>query len=363
MKRMIISIGFTSALILTLSACGSLPFDLGLNAKARIETTQAALPTNTPAPTKTPAPTSTPLPTETPLPTDTPEPTFTPTPVDQFSFALASDIHKCAGAGEYNTSQYFRGAAEQIAALGGGAFLISPGDSDALEDIRWTIDQVLGKEMIWFPVIGNHEALDPAKLEKITSYFPDTNGIEPPNILRNGPPSCPQTTYSFDYVNAHFAVINLYCDKSGDAALDGDVSDTIYNWLVDDLNASDKDIIFVIGHEPLFPMPDVENGRVRHIDDSLNKYPANRDRFLKLLKDGGVTAYINGHTHNFSVTDMGGVWQVDPGQARGLCDPGARSTIMMVHIYGDVVVYEAYRDDANGGPYSLAATGALTRPK
>jgi predicted phosphodiesterase len=348
------------ALIVTLTACTSI---LGVPTNVLPEITEIASSTLAPVATETPSPTSTLAPSETPLPTDTPEPTFTPTAVDQFSFALVSDIHKCAGPGEYDTPQYFRGAAEQIAALGVGAFIISPGDSDALDNIRWTIDQYIGKETIWFPVIGNHEALDPAKLERIRSYPPDSNGIEPPNIVRSGPPSCPQTTYSFDYINAHFVVLNLYCDKTGDAVLDGDVGDTTYNWLVDDLNATDKEIIFVIGHEPLNPQPDMENGRLRHIDDSLNKYPANRDRFLKLLKDGGVTAYINGHTHNFSVTDVGGVWQVDPGQARGLCDPGTRSTLLMVHVYGDVVIYEAYRDDANGGPYGLATTGVLSHPK
>ncbi|NPV85299.1 MAG: hypothetical protein HPY45_04750 [Anaerolineae bacterium] len=360
MKRIMIFLAGMAVIILLLTRCGVMRISFGAVEETQPPTAAALLSSETPLPTYTPSPTSTPLPTETPLPTSTPQPTITPTPEIQFAFAVASDIHKFAGAGEYDTPQYFRGTLEKIASLGAGAFMVSPGDSDAMGGVRWSIDQYIGADYPWFPVIGNHEALDPDKMEWIRAFNPDTNGIEPPNIVRYGPPSCPQTNYAFDYLNAHFVVLNLYCDKNGDNTLDGDVSDTVYNWLVDDLNATDKKLIFVFGHEPLEPQPDSDNGRIRHADDSLNKYPQNRDRLWKLLLDAHVVAYIHGHTHNFSVTNLGGVWQFDAGHGRRMGDPGARSTFTLFHIHGDTVVYETYRDDGKAGEYTLYKAGSLT---
>ena len=121
-----------------------------------------------------------------------------------------------------------------------------------------------------------------------------------------------------------------------------------------------KTHIFVFGHEPAYPQPDADNGRTRHVGDSLDQYPTHRDRFWTLLQDHDVVAYVCGHTHNFSVVNVAGVWQVDVGHARGLGDTGARSTFLLMHIDGDLVLFDAYRDDANGGPYTLAHQGVLS---
>jgi len=176
-----------------------------------------------------------------------------------------------------------------------------------------------------------------------------------------GPPGCPETTYSFDYQNAHFVVLNEYCDAGGDTATSGDVPDHLYNWLAADLSATDKTHIFVFGHEPAYPQPDADNGRIRHLGDSLDQYPAHRDRFWNLLRDERVVAYICGHTHNYSAAQIDGVWQLDAGHARGRGDTGARSTFILVDVDPSGVTFRAYRDDANGGPYTLAHTGTLRR--
>ncbi len=73
-----------------------------------------------------------------------------------------------------------------------------------------------------------------------------------------------------------------------------------------------------------------------------------------------VLAYLTGHTHNYSIVDITGVWQVDAGHVRGLGDTGARSTFIMININNDVVSYDTYRDDAAGGDYTLMHTGYLT---
>lgn len=269
----------------------------------------------------------------------------------QFTFAATADIREFAGPGQYDTPQYFRGACEAIAALGGSAFMVSPGDIDPPTGVNWTITQTLETTYTWYPVVGNHELEKGAYMIWLRSY--DYGAVNP------GPSGCPETTYSFDYQNAHFVMLNEYCDASGDTATEGDVSDHLYYWLAADLSATDKAHVFVFGHEPAYPQPDADNGRLRHEYDSLNLYPLRRDRFWNLLRERNVTAYVCGHTHNYSAVRIDGVWQLDVGHARGLGDVGAQSTFVLIQVNGDIVTFEAYRDDANGGTYTLAHIGVL----
>jgi len=277
-----------------------------------------------------------------------------------FTFAVAADMRLYAGPGLYDTPQHFRGVCEAIHSLVGSAFLVSPGDIDPPAAVEWTIQRYLGSQMLWYPVVGNHEAETPEDMEWLRAYDYDANGDLPPNIVRTGPPGCPETTYSFDYSNAHFVVLNLYCSAAGDSGAVGEVGDALYEWLSDDLTATDRTHIFVFGHEPAYPQPDADNGRLRHLGESLDRNPAGRDRFWRLLQDNGVVAYICGHTHNYSAVQIEGIWQLDAGHARGIGDTGARSTFIMVHVDGDIVRFETYRDDSQGGPYTLADSGILT---
>jgi len=280
---------------------------------------------------------------------------------DGFTFAIAADMRSYAGPGIYNTSQYFQGACETLAALGKGDFMVSPGDLDPPSGALWTITKTLGSTYTWYPVVGNHdlpgagnEAHPGANLEWLNAY--DYGTVNP------GPSGCPTTTYSFDHENAHFVMLNVYCDSAGDHATTGDVPDHLYNWLADDLNSTTKSVIFVFGHEPAYPHPDADNGRERHFGDSLDQYPAHRDRFWELLRDHGVVAYICGHTHNYSLVQIDDVWQLDAGHARGKGDTGARSTFVVIHVNGGRVTFATYRDDANGGTYIQRYGGVLYAP-
>ena len=263
-----------------------------------------------------------------------------------FTFAVTADIRYFAGP-DYDSSDYFRGVVEAIAGLGGSALMVSPGDIDPPGGVLWTITRTLGVTYPWYPVVGNHElpssGHEPyrgANMEWLNSY--DYGPVNP------GPTGCPTTTYSFDYENAHFVVLNEYCDSSGEDDTDGDVSDHLYDWLVNDLRNTDKTHVFVFGHEPAYPQPDADNGRVRHVGDSLDKYPARRDRFWDRLQDDHVVAYFCGHTHNYSAVNIDGVWQVDAGHARGAGDTGAPSTFVIVHVDGGTVTFDAYRDEHDG---------------
>lgn len=151
--------------------------------------------------------------------------------------------------------------------------MVSPGDIDPPANVLWTITQTQGITYTWYPVVGNHElACDPnddychesysgANMDWLNSY--DYGPVNP------GPIGCPTTTYSFDYQNAHFAMLNEYCDSAGDGVTAGNVPDHLYNWLMNDLDHTTRRHIFVFGHEPAYPQPDEDNGRVRHLGDSL----------------------------------------------------------------------------------------------
>lgn len=274
----------------------------------------------------------------------------------QFVFYVASDQRWFAGSDIFNQDYYFRGVAKAIKLQGPGAFLFSAGDIDPPADSLWTLREYISPSYQWFPAVGNHdlpgdgtEAYYGANMEWLRQFDYDNNGPGlSPNIVRQGPSGCPETTYSLDHENSHFVVINEYCNQYGDYHSEGDISDHLYNWLAKDLAANSKDYVFVIGHEPAYPQPDVENGRFRHNDDSLNVSTANRDRFWSLLNREGVVAYICGHTHNNSAVRIGNVWQIDSGQAGGLRDVNAPSTFIRFIVSDRSVRMKTYRDIHDG---------------
>ncbi|MDY0040622.1 MAG: metallophosphoesterase [Desulforhabdus sp.] len=273
-----------------------------------------------------------------------------------FSFSVTSDQRNYTGAGVYNHRDYFLGVVLALRERGAGAFMISPGDIDPPEGTKWTIESLLGADYQWYPVVGNHElpgqgyeSYRGQNLEWLRNYNYDLNGVNvPPDIVNPGPTGCPETTFSFDFDNAHFVILNEYCDMDGDSATKGDIPDHLFDWLENDLAATKQQHIFVFGHEPALPQPDADNGRERHMSDSLNAYPANRDRFWSLLKRNAVVAYFCGHTHNYSAVQIDGVWQLDSGHARGRADTGAPSTFLVVKVAGGKVHYSAYRDNHDG---------------
>lgn len=275
-------------------------------------------------------------------------------PIERFddlpdlTFVVTADMRQYTG----DNPAHFRGVCESIDSVGAGSFMISPGDIDPPADVLSTIRTYIDTNYVWYPVIGNHEAETPADMAWLRTYM--TGDSTPPNILHTGPSGCEETSYAFEYGDVHFTVINEYYDGVSDVGTNGDVVTRLYNWLVTDLHANTKPIVFVIGHEPAFPQPDEDNGRERHMDDSLNEHPANRDRFWNLLKTEGVLAYFCGHTHNFSAVRIDSVWQIDAGHARGTGDEGARSTYIVVDVYTDGdVIFKTYRLDPDSSRYEL----------
>ena len=133
----------------------------------------------------------------------------------------------------------------------------------------------------------------------------------------------------------------------------------LYAWLKDDLEKTSKKNIFVTGHEPAYPMPDIENQRFRHVHDCLNQYPGNRDRFVKLLQEHNVTAYIVGHTHNYSIVKINDLWHIDAGHARGDGDTGAKSTFIKINVNDSEINYVTYRRNPETRKYLISDKGVL----
>ena len=221
-----------------------------------------------------------------------------------FSFDVTADMRQFA-----KGAQYFEGACQAIKKTGKGDFMVSPGDIDPPWDVYNAIRTILGSDYTWYPVVGNHEAETPEDMQWLRDYAKEKLY----NIVLPGPKGSEETTYSFDYKNAHFIVINEYYDGQSDTGTNGDVTDSLYDWLSNDLQANSKPFIFIFGHEPFVSIPDFESGLHRHKGDNLDQHPKNCHRFAKLLRQHHVTAYINGHTHTFSYAKINGIWQIDPG--------------------------------------------------
>jgi hypothetical protein len=278
-----------------------------------------------------------------------------------FEFFVASDMRQYTGSGAYDTTSYFRGVAEKMDTLSLASFLFVNGDIDPVdldastEDLTWTIDQYLGVDYTWYPVVGNHELPGLGNESYLGQNMEILRAFDY-GVVNPGPEACDETTFSFDHENSHFVILNEYCDTGGDTVTDGDIPDLLYNWLATDLSETSKTHIFVIGHEPAYPQPDEDNGRERHVGDSLDQYPENRNRFWALLKNYNVDAYFCGHTHNYSTYFYDNVWQIDTGHARGLGDTGTKSSFAMVSVDDGQVTYDSWRDDQAGGSYSLTDT-------
>jgi len=268
----------------------------------------------------------------------------------EFSFIVTADMRNFAGA-KYQKPEYFLGTCQAIREVGQGAFMVSPGDLDPPGEVAATIEKVLGKDYPWYPVVGNHEAETRQDMEWLREW-----GRRLPYLVRRGPRHGELTTYSFDYGEAHFVVLNLYYNGKSDAHGSGEISEALYKWLEKDLHDTTQPFIFVFGHEPIVSLPDYHSGRIRHVGDNLDAHPESTQRFLQLLRRYRVVAYICGHTHNFSYAKISGIWQLDAGHARGAGDKGSRSTFLKILVGKPFCRVEVYRDDANGGPYNLTNT-------
>ena len=156
-----------------------------------------------------------------------------------------------------------------------------------------------------YEAVGNHDASSPlVQIDRRNHYDPP-----PPNsaedlwaeifvLPTNGPesadtmPPYKENVYSFDWGDAHFVILN--CDylyhrvdgRRSPAALDS----VQLAWLRSDLERNRDKRIFVVYHEPIFPM----SLRGGEFEQDM------ADTLLKLFSDYGVQAVLNGHEHLYA---------------------------------------------------------------
>ena len=268
---------------------------------------------------------------------------------DPFSFIISSDQREHATP-EYLTHEYTLGGYEAISKVGKGDFMVVLGDLDPPTATRDLISKVLGKDYLWYPVIGNHDTEVEANTEYLRAMNRGNHSL--PYVVRKGPAGCEETMYSFDWNDVHFVILNVYYDGKNDNKGDGNIIPELLSWLENDLKQNAKKRIMVFGHEPIFPFLDMDNGTVRHETDALSKYAENAHVFHKLLIQYHVAAYFSGHTHCASYADINGLWLINSGHIYGQEDrfiPATLSTALSQFV--DASNAKGIRSDSSVGMF------------
>ncbi len=255
-----------------------------------------------------------------------------------------------------------------LRAGGPGQFMVSPGDIDHCETNLQILNNAFEPDIKWYPAVGNHEMPDKGtenysgeNMDYLRQYYYD----HLQGTVNPGPAGCVETTYSFEVGPLHIACINEYWDGTTNVDADeappwGDVVPELRTWLDNDLSNTTCKWKLVVGHEPAYPQPDEDWGDARHVGDSLDANPANRDAFWNLLEQHDVVAYVCGHTHRFSHYQPPGsdVWQIDTAQARGI---GQYDTFVIVNADDNEIQFDVYRS-MNTSQFSLTDSWAVPEP-
>lgn len=225
--------------------------------------------------------------------------------------------------------------------------VIVPGDIAPAEVTAKVFKEILGEEIPWLPVPGNHDQ-SRGEAKQMSSILASYEKLG----LKWGPAGPTGLQYYFTYRNTLFAGLNIYWDgkltAGSEIAGDG-LTEEGLKWVRSTLAGSAARYKIVYGHRPAWPFGS------RHPKDTLAKSPESRDQFWKALAEGGCQLYLCGHTHNYStyrwlgnedpsrwngyasnlIPQALGVWQLDACSVRGTGSS-----------YDRVVVYCRVSDEA-----------------
>ncbi len=153
-----------------------------------------------------------------------------------------------------------------------GDLVNSAGMTDAWTDVMKYIYKDLN--LLSANMIGNHEVIQDVDASSYTNFF---------NLPENGKGTKKEGNYSFDYGDAHIAVLNSM-----------DFTDKQLEWLEQDMRATNKKWKIVMGHFPYY------GGS--HSDDA--GMSTGRAQISKKLQQLGVSLYIGGHDHVYKRTTI-----------------------------------------------------------
>ncbi len=251
--------------------------------------------------------------------------------------------------------------------------LIGGGTTDALqalEQYKTWLSAVWAdnRNAFYFNVVGNHDATAPNRRLPNGDYVP----LEPPNcsecywarmyVLPENGPDAPdgeapytENTYSFDWGDVHFVVINDdygYYRKNKHRK-PASLTPAQWRWLINDLEANKGKWIIVSYHEPTFSPLGREDFDSTQIDSLWRVF----DRY-------GVTAVVNGHEHIYARMEVdsslvkgmkGSITQIISGRAgapkyrvhrklmfeKNLRKIDNRRHFVLVHASSDSLVFQA----------------------
>lgn len=172
--------------------------------------------------------------------------------------------------------------------LGDNAYLVG---TDAQYQEHWfeMYDDRLINSVMW-SCYGNRDANSANSQTQSGPYYDIFNF--PKNAQAGGVASGTEAYYSFDYGNIHFISIN-----SEDDYLIEDVGGPMYNWIVNDINSTDKDWIVVMFHHPPYNGgggPNGPNGSDTHDNETIM-----RENVLPILEAAGVDLVLGSHHHTY----------------------------------------------------------------
>lgn len=145
---------------------------------------------------------------------------------------------------------------------------------------------MLRKSVLW-PTLGNHDGIS---ADSPTESGPYYNIFTLPRSAESGGvASGSEAYYSFDFANIHFICLDSHDTNRS-------VNGLMYNWLENDLAATNQDWIIAFFHHPPY------SGGTHNSDDpddSGGRMVDMRERFVPLLEEGGVDLVLAGHSHSY----------------------------------------------------------------
>jgi calcineurin-like phosphoesterase family protein len=170
-----------------------------------------------------------------------------------------------------------------------GDLVFKCGDTSSCEnsysDWKAAISPLISKT---YEVVGNHD--------RSGGNLADDVWQKEFDLPTNGPADFQKQTYSFDFQNSHFVVLDTEKPRGGVVNLEQRI------WLEQDLAAHKLQHTFVLFHEPAFPTSQFKR-------KSLDADTRQRDALWKILIQNNVTAAINGHEHFFTRKKVGNIYQ------------------------------------------------------
>jgi UDP-2,3-diacylglucosamine pyrophosphatase LpxH len=159
-----------------------------------------------------------------------------------------------------------------------GDYVYELSDTDeSYNDVCWNnfldASETAGHYAPIYGVIGNHDTMSGNRYaDGFLGAFQQYGGDS--------------TYFSFDYAGVHFTFLDSEMPE-----YQGRIAGDQYDWLVDDLENTDKEIKYVVVHQPMYP--------VSARRSSLDRNRTERDRLQNLFEEHNVTAFLAGHDHVF----------------------------------------------------------------